>query len=90
MKAGTTPGAEDGGNIAISILFDGDYCANSATPDSIDFAKMGQETCEQAFGQVNEGCSEDESWDGYDKDKSGFGGVAGALCGIWGIAGVPK
>ena len=89
VNPGIVPGAEDGGNIALDVLYDGDYCLNTETPNEIDFGQMGQEGCEQAFGGINTACGEDPTWSGYNADNSGFGGVAGQLCGLWSVYGQP-
>ena len=56
VQPGIVPGAEEGGNIALTVLFSAGHCANSPTPDSVDFERMGQQTCEQFFGQINQLC----------------------------------
>lgn len=88
MKVGTAPGAQNGGNIALTVLFDSDFTLNCAGASSIDFVAMGQSACEQAFNGIAQECEYGStSWPGYDASYPSFGGVAGAECGLWSVYG---
>ena len=89
MKAGIAPGAENGGNIALSVIYDDNYCMNSPNPGKIDFAALGQSQCEMLWGQITEGCETDPTWTNNDSQYEGMGGVAGMFCGLFGVTGQP-
>lgn len=89
MKPGIVPGAENGGNIALTVLYDDNYCMNSPNPGKIDFAALGQETCEQLWGGIIQACETDPSWSNNDPKNQGLGGVAGMFCGLWSVNGQP-
>lgn len=84
--------AENGGQIALSILFDVDSCdPGTSTPNQqVVFATMGQQTCEQnLYGVLAQVCAQDNTWGDYNPQYTLEGGVYAGSCALWSMSGLP-
>ena len=92
-KPGSVPGgAEDGGQIALTVLFYANSCdpGTAAEDQKVDFAVMGQDACYQnLYSTLAEFCSQDPTWTDYDPDYSLEGGVWAGSCAMWSMEGLP-
>ncbi|KAL9106503.1 MAG: hypothetical protein Q9227_008482 [Pyrenula ochraceoflavens] len=90
-KSGIQPdAAENGGDAALSVLFDIKACPTDKKTTSIDFSTYDQTKCvENFYGIFNQICVIDSTWGSYDKDYTLMGGVFLNDCAMWGLVGQP-
>ena len=85
--------AENGGFIALTVLFDAAYCdpGTSSEDQKLDFKAFGQDQCEQyLYQELAQFCAKDSTWGDYNPDYSLEGGVYGANCALWSMEGLPS
>lgn len=73
-----TGGAEKGGKISLSILFDVNSCdpGTSTAHQKVDFATMGEDKCYQSlYEPMAIVCSQDSTWGDYDVNYTLEGGA---------------
>lgn len=84
-------GAEKGGKISLSILFDVDSCdpGTSTADQKVDFAAMGQDKFYQSlYEPMATGCAQDSTWGDYDANYTLEGGARAVNCAIWSMSGL--
>lgn len=87
-KAGiVSGGAENGGDIAISVLYWPQACDSGSS--SVDFGSMSLDTCFQNFyPTIDQFCGQDSTWgQAFNPDAQLEGGMWGTGCAMWSIYG---
>jgi hypothetical protein len=80
--------AENGADMAVSILFDITACPSNKANSTVDFVKLGQTQCEEdLYGALSEVCAEDKTWSNFNPDFTMEGGVYANDCALWAING---
>jgi hypothetical protein len=84
--------AENGGYVALSVLFDVDSCdpGTSADDQKVDFGAMSPDDCFQyLYTTIKDFCAKDPSWQDYNKEFSVKGGTWAGKCALWSVSGLP-
>lgn len=89
-------GAEKGGKIGMSVLFDVASCepgiaGAKSKRQVIDFKAMGLQKChENMYKVLATMCSTNPTWPGFDSKFSLLGGAWGSDCALWSLRGMLK
>ena len=83
--------AENGGDLAFSVLFDIKGCPPDKKTTNIDFGAMDSKECfDNFYTYFSQVCVIDSTWGSYNKDYTLMGGTWLNDCGMWGMTGQQK
>ena len=79
---------ENGGSMALAVMFDQSLCSPDQSTSTLDFAAMGLDNCvENLYTNIQLVCSQDSTWVSYDPQWTLLGGTFGASCGLFSLYG---